>query len=57
MDFIVLSDQNADVASQYGVAWEIPEFLLEHMRVDRKLDLKKINNGNSNILPLSLIHI
>lgn len=52
MEFIVLSDQDAKVASQYGVAWEVPEFLLEHMRIDRELDLKKINNGNSNILPI-----
>ncbi len=52
MDFIVLSDQDAKVASQYGVAWEVPAFLEEHMRVGRKLDLEKINNGNSNILPI-----
>ncbi len=52
MEFIVLSDQNAKVASQYGVAWEVPEFLLEHMRIDRNLDLKRINNGNNNVLPI-----
>lgn len=52
MEFIVLSDQDAKVASQYGVAWEVPEFLLEHMRIDRELDLKKINNGNSSVLPI-----
>ena len=43
MEFIVLSDQDARIATQYGVAWEVPEFLMEHMRVDRNLDLKKIN--------------
>lgn len=52
MEFIVLSDQDAKVASQYGVAWKVPEFLEEHMRVDRDLDLEKINNGNGNILPI-----
>ena len=52
MEFTVLSDQDAKVASEYGVAWEVPEFLLEHMRVDRELDLEKINNGNANILPI-----
>lgn len=52
MDFIVLSDQDAKVALHYGVAWEVPEFLAEHMRVDRKLDLDKINNGNGNVLPI-----
>ncbi|REG88208.1 peroxiredoxin-like family protein [Winogradskyella sediminis] len=52
MDFIVLSDQDAKVASAYGVAWEVPDFLMEHMRVDRKLDLENINNGNKNILPI-----
>lgn len=52
MEFTVLSDQDAKVALQYGVAWQVPGFLIEHMRVDRKLDLEKINNGNSNILPI-----
>ena len=52
MDFIVLTDQNAKVASEYGVAWEVPEFLLDHMRVDRNLDLEAINNGNGSVLPI-----
>ena len=52
MDFIVLSDQSAKVAGQYGVAWEVPEFLIEHMKNDRQLDLETINNGNGNILPI-----
>lgn len=52
MEFIILSDQDAKVALQYGVAWEVPAFLAEHMRVDRKLDLDKINNGNGTILPI-----
>ncbi|MEO9514095.1 MAG: peroxiredoxin-like family protein [Flavobacteriaceae bacterium] len=52
MEFTVLSDQDAKIASQYGVAWEIPEFLLDHMQIDRNLDLKKINNGNDRILPI-----
>jgi peroxiredoxin len=52
MDFIVLSDQDAKIASQYGVAWEVPDFLIEHMTVDRNLDLEKINNGNGRILPI-----
>ena len=52
MEFTVLSDQDAKVASQYGIAWKVPEFLLEHMRVDRQLDLEKINNGNGTISPI-----
>ena len=52
MDFVVLSDQDAKVASQYGVAWEVPAFLIEHMRKDRNLDLEAINNGNSSVLPI-----
>ena len=52
MDFVVLSDQNADVAASYGVAWKVPTFLLEHMRVDRGLDLESLNNGNGSILPI-----
>ncbi|MBB1377844.1 peroxiredoxin-like family protein [Pseudoalteromonas sp. SR43-2] len=52
MDFLVLSDQNADVAVSYGVAWQVPTFLLEHMRVDRGLDLESVNNGNSSVLPI-----
>jgi peroxiredoxin len=52
MDFTVLSDQDAKVASEYGIAWEVPEFLVDHMRVDRNLDLEAINNGNGNVLPI-----
>jgi len=52
MDFIVLSDQDAKTAAQYGVAWEVPAFLLQHMRDDRGLDLESINNGNASILPI-----
>jgi peroxiredoxin len=52
MDFLVLSDQDAKIASQYGVAWQVPEVLLEHMRVGRKLDLEAINNGNGTVLPI-----
>lgn len=52
MDFVVLSDQDAQIASQYGIAWEVPEFLIEHMRVDRNLNLEKINNGNASVLPI-----
>ncbi|MDP5106812.1 MAG: AhpC/TSA family protein, partial [Polaribacter sp.] len=52
MDFMVLSDQDAKIARKFGVAWEVPEFLTEHMRVDRNLDLEKINHGNGNVLPI-----
>lgn len=52
LDFIVLSDQDAVVASRYGVAWEVPDCLVEHMKVDRNLDLEQINNGNGNVLPI-----
>lgn len=52
LPFTVLSDQGAKVAATFGVAWEVPEFLLEHMRNDRQLDLEAINNGNNNILPI-----
>jgi len=52
MDFTVLSDQDAKIASQYGIAWEVPTFLLEHMRIDRNLDLETINNGNGSVLPI-----
>ena len=52
MDFHVLSDQDAKVAAEYGVAWNVPEFMAEHMRVDRNLDLDVINNGDGNILPI-----
>tara|TARA_B100000446_G_scaffold25088_1_gene20437 strand:+ start:1101 stop:1685 length:585 start_codon:yes stop_codon:yes gene_type:complete len=52
MDFVVLSDQNADVAASYGEAWQVPAFLLDHMREDRGLDLESLNNGNGSILPI-----
>lgn len=52
MPFTVLSDQDAKVASAYGVAWKVPEFLIDHMRNDRHLDLDTINNGDGSILPI-----
>lgn len=52
MPFTVVSDQDAKVAAQFGVAWEVPEILIEHMRKDRNLDLAQINNGNATILPI-----
>lgn len=52
LEFTVLSDQDARVAAQYGVAWEVPKLILEHMRKDRNLDLAEINNGNGSVLPI-----
>ncbi|SMP71314.1 Peroxiredoxin [Neorhodopirellula lusitana] len=52
LEFTVLSDQNAEVAGEYGVAWQVPEMLLDHMRKDRNLDLADINKGNGTILPI-----
>ncbi|MBA2117052.1 peroxiredoxin-like family protein [Bremerella alba] len=51
-EFPVLSDQDALVAAQYGVAWQVPEPILEHMRNDRNLELAKINGGNGSVLPI-----
>ncbi|TWT47934.1 putative peroxiredoxin bcp [Rubripirellula amarantea] len=55
--FTVLSDKDALVASQYGVAWKVPELILDHMRDDRGLDLTKINDGNGTVLPIPAIFI
>jgi len=52
MPFDVLSDQNASIAAEFGVAWKVPEFLLKHMKEDRQLDLETINNGNATIMPI-----
>lgn len=58
MEFNVLSDQDSKVAAQYGVAWEVPEFFIEHMKVDRGLDINVVNNiasentESSAILPI-----
>lgn len=52
MAFPVLSDQDATVAEKFGVAWEVPDVILEHMRKDRNLDLADINNGNERVLPI-----
>ena len=65
LTFPVLSDQDAKVAKSFGVSWNVPDILLEHMKNDRGLDLDRINNGNTKIMPipatfiinLSLIHI
>ena len=48
----MLSDQDALVAADFGVAWKVPELVLEHMRKDRNLELSDINNGNGSVLPL-----
>lgn len=50
--FPVLSDQGAGVAAEYGVAWEVPAMILDHIRNDRKLDLADINGGNGSVLPI-----
>lgn len=50
--FEVLSDQDARVAAFYGVSWQVPELILEHMRKDRGLDLAQINKGNGSVLPI-----
>jgi len=52
LPFPVLSDQDAVIASLYGVAWEVPDLILNHMQKDRNLQLSNINNGNGSILPL-----
>lgn len=52
LEFTVFSDQDARVAASYGVAWGVPELILEHMRKDRNLDLADINNGNGSVLPI-----
>tara|TARA_R110002060_G_scaffold54493_3_gene65131 strand:+ start:71 stop:727 length:657 start_codon:yes stop_codon:yes gene_type:complete len=52
LGFQVLSDQDARAAASYGVAWEVPELILQHMRNDRGLDLASINNGNGSMLPI-----
>jgi len=57
MDFHVLSDQDAKVASTYGVAWKVPDFLIDHMKKDRNLDLEEINNGNANIIPIPATYV
>lgn len=52
LEFPVLSDKGADVAARFGVAWKVPEPLLEHIRKGRNLDLAEINQGNANVLPI-----
>ncbi|MCL4117863.1 UNVERIFIED_CONTAM: hypothetical protein GTU68_005053 [Idotea baltica] len=52
LDFTVLSDQNSAVATKYGIAWTVPDFIVEHMRNDRNLNLEFINNSSANVLPI-----
>ncbi|WP_417746604.1 peroxiredoxin-like family protein [Rosistilla oblonga] len=52
LEFPVLSDQDARVAAEYGVAWKVPELILDHMRNDRNLELATINGGNGSVLPI-----
>jgi len=52
LKFDVLSDKDALVAAQYGVAWKVPQVILDHMINDRGLDLARINDGNDSVLPM-----
>ena len=52
LPYPVLSDHDSRVATQYGVAWNVPELILDHMRNDRKLGLADINGGNGSVLPI-----
>ena len=52
LPYPVLSDHNSRVAEKFGVAWNVPELILDHMRNDRKLDLVDINGGNGSVLPI-----
>ncbi|QEG21641.1 peroxiredoxin-like family protein [Mariniblastus fucicola] len=52
LPFPVLSDQDALVAAEYGVSWQVPEVILGHMRNDRGLQLEEINGGNGTVLPI-----
>jgi arsenic resistance protein ArsH len=52
MSFTVLSDQDSIIANKFGIAWNIPDILKEHMKVDRELDLGVINNDEGNALPI-----
>ncbi|WP_145094820.1 hypothetical protein [Rosistilla carotiformis] len=52
LEFAVLSDQDADVAADDGVAWKVLERILHHMRKDRNSDRAEINGGNGCVLPI-----
>ena len=52
LEYSVLSDKDARIEEEYGVAWDVPGPILDHMRNDRKLDLAKINGGNGSVLPI-----
>lgn len=52
LEFIVLSDENAQTAEKFGVAWQVPQLLIDHMKNDRNLDLEQVNNGSGNVLSI-----
>ena len=43
MEFTVLSDQDAKIAAQYGVAWDVPEFLLMWLRLNELQKMQLIH--------------
>ena len=50
---VLIIDDTVEIKrGKYSVSGEVPEFILEHMKKDRDLDLAKINNGKRNILPI-----
>ena len=52
---VLIIDDTVEIKrGKYSVSGEVPEFILEHMKKDRDLDLAKTNNGKRTILPIIL---
>jgi len=55
LGFEVLSDKGNKVAHEFGVAYKVPEVVLEQMK--GRLDLTKFNGDSSNELPLGATYV
>lgn len=57
LDYIVLSDPGNSVASDFGVAFQLPDQLLGKYKNSYGIDLAKFNDGADSSLPLATLYV
>lgn len=55
LDFLVLSDTGNEVADDYGIRFELPDYVAKHY--NDAFDLEKYNGDTSNTLPLAATYV
>ena len=57
LDYVVLSDPGNGVASDFGVAFQLPDNLLNTYKNSYNIDLAKFNDGAESSLPLATLFV